>query len=107
MPEVYYRTEMIYKRSIFMHADLEFWYGLGPGNPTSAAQGIGYVQELIARLTQTPITQFNTTTNSTITNSNVTFPLNQPIFVDATHDRSEEHTSELSHSGESRMPSSA
>ena len=69
-----------------MHADLEFWYGLGPGNPTSAAQGIGYVQELIARLTQTPITQFNTTTNSTITNSNVTFPLNQPIFVDATHD---------------------
>lgn len=72
--------------SYFLPIDLSFWYGIGPGNPTSAAQGIGYVQELIARLTQTPITQFNTTTNSTITNSNVTFPLNQPIYVDATHD---------------------
>lgn len=66
--------------------DLDFWYGVGPGNPTSAAQGAGYVQELVARLTKTPITEFNTTTNSTITNSNVTFPLDQPIFVDATHD---------------------
>ncbi|KII93818.1 hypothetical protein PLICRDRAFT_36062 [Plicaturopsis crispa FD-325 SS-3] len=66
--------------------DLEFWYGFGPGNPTSAAQGIGYVQELISRLTKTRITDFNTTLNSTIVGSNVTFPLDQPIFVDATHD---------------------
>ncbi|KIK96012.1 hypothetical protein PAXRUDRAFT_139439 [Paxillus rubicundulus Ve08.2h10] len=63
-----------------------FWYSDGPGNPTAAAQGLGYVQELIARLTQTPITVWNSTTNSTLDSSNITFPLYQPIFVDATHD---------------------
>jgi len=66
--------------------DLDFWYGEGPGNPTSSAQGIGYVQELVARLTGVPISTFNSTTNSTITNNPITFPLSQPIFVDATHD---------------------
>ncbi|KAH7928511.1 phosphoglycerate mutase-like protein [Leucogyrophana mollusca] len=66
--------------------DLNFWYSVGPGNPTSAAMGLGYVQELVARLTQTPITVWNSTTNSTLDSSNVTFPLYQPIFVDATHD---------------------
>ncbi|OSC99507.1 phosphoglycerate mutase-like protein [Trametes coccinea BRFM310] len=66
--------------------DLELWYSFGPGNPASAAQGIGYVQELVARLTQTPLTEFNTNLNGTLDGSNVTFPLNQPIYVDATHD---------------------
>ncbi|KIJ68571.1 hypothetical protein HYDPIDRAFT_173254 [Hydnomerulius pinastri MD-312] len=65
---------------------IEFWYSEGPGNPTAAAQGLGYVQELVARLTQTPITVWNSTTNSTLDSSNVTFPLYQPIIVDATHD---------------------
>ncbi|VDB95974.1 unnamed protein product [Peniophora sp. CBMAI 1063] len=66
--------------------DLAFWYSDGPGGATTASQGIGYVQELIARLTQTPITTFDTTTNATLDGSNVTFPLKQPIFVDASHD---------------------
>ncbi|KZT65932.1 phosphoglycerate mutase-like protein [Daedalea quercina L-15889] len=66
--------------------DLSFWYGNGPGNPAAAAQGIGYVQELVARLTRTPLTIFNTSTNATLDGSNITFPLNQPIYVDATHD---------------------
>ena len=66
--------------------DLAFWYSDGPGGGTTAAQGIGYVQEVIARLTQTPITAFDTTTNATLDGSNITFPLNQPIFVDASHD---------------------
>lgn len=66
--------------------DLDFWYGVGPGNPTSAAQGIGYVQELVARLTKTPITAASTTLNSTIVGNPSLFPLDQPIFVDATHD---------------------
>lgn len=48
--------------------------------------GIGYVQELVSRLTQTRITDFNSAVNKTIVQSNVTFPLNQPIYVDATHD---------------------
>ncbi|KAG0700013.1 histidine phosphatase superfamily [Suillus ampliporus] len=58
----------------------------GPGNPTAAAQGLGYVQELAARLTQTPITVWNSSTNSTLDSSKITFPLDQPIYVDATHD---------------------
>ncbi|KAL5520875.1 hypothetical protein ACEPAF_2878 [Sanghuangporus sanghuang] len=66
--------------------DLSFWYANGPGNPTAAAFGIGYVQELVARLTQTPISVHNTSTNATITDSNITFPLDQPIYADATHD---------------------
>ncbi|KAL4069707.1 histidine phosphatase superfamily [Scleroderma yunnanense] len=66
--------------------DLSFWYSDGPGNPTSAALGLGYVQELVARLTQTPITVWNSSTNSTLDSNNVTFPLYQPIFVDASHD---------------------
>ena len=69
-----------------MLPDLEFWYGNGPGNPVSAALGIGYVQELVARLTQTPIDDFSTAINRTLDENNVTFPLNQPIYVDATHD---------------------
>ncbi|KAJ7239615.1 histidine phosphatase superfamily [Mycena haematopus] len=66
--------------------DLSFWYNNGPGNPAVAAQGLGWVQELVSRLTQTRITQFASTVNGTIVSSNVTFPLAQPIFVDATHD---------------------
>ncbi|KAJ7486978.1 phosphoglycerate mutase-like protein [Mycena latifolia] len=66
--------------------DLSFWYNNGPGNPAVAAQGIGWVQELVSRLTQTRITEFASSVNQTIVSSNVTFPLSQPIFVDATHD---------------------
>jgi hypothetical protein len=40
----------------FDHAlDLYFWYGSGFGSPVARVQGIGYVQELVARLTHTPI----------------------------------------------------
>ncbi|KAJ7314247.1 acid phosphatase [Mycena albidolilacea] len=66
--------------------DLFFWYNNGPGNPAVAAQGIGWVQELVSRLTQTRITEFASTVNGSIVGNNVTFPLSQPIFVDATHD---------------------
>ncbi|KAF9474096.1 phosphoglycerate mutase-like protein [Pholiota conissans] len=66
--------------------DLDFWYANGPGNPASSAQGISYVQELVSRLTQTRITQFNSAVNSSIVSDPVVFPLNQPIFVDASYD---------------------
>ncbi|KAG2056927.1 phosphoglycerate mutase-like protein [Suillus hirtellus] len=68
------------------YVDLNFWYSSGPGNPTAAAQGLGYVQELVSRLTHTPINVWNSSTNSTLNSNNITFPLNQPIYVDATHD---------------------
>lgn len=67
-------------------ADVNFWYSYGPGNPSSSAQGIGYVQELVSRLTQTRLTEFKTSVNSSVVTNNVTFPLSQPIFVDASHD---------------------
>ncbi|KAK7468777.1 hypothetical protein VKT23_003278 [Stygiomarasmius scandens] len=66
--------------------DLEFWYSFGPGNPASSAQGLGWVQELVARLEERPITVPDSTINGTLDGNNVTFPLNQPIYVDATHD---------------------
>ncbi|KAI0302585.1 phosphoglycerate mutase-like protein [Russula brevipes] len=67
-------------------SDLGFWYSNGPGNPAVAAQGIGYVSEVISRLTQTRITNFDTSVNATIVSSDIKFPLKQPIFVDASHD---------------------
>ena len=70
----------------YLSTDLVFWYTWGPGNPAVAAQGVGWAQELLSRLTQTRITSFDTSVNGSIVSSNLTFPLNQPIFVDATHD---------------------
>ncbi|KAF7292227.1 Acid phosphatase [Mycena indigotica] len=66
--------------------DLSFWYDNGPGNPAVAAQGVGWVQELVSRLSGERIAASTTTTNATIVGSNITFPLDQPIYVDATHD---------------------
>ncbi|KAJ7749808.1 phosphoglycerate mutase-like protein [Mycena maculata] len=69
--------------------DLSFWYDNGPGNPAVAAQGVGWVQELTARLTQSRASlspSLASTINQTIVQSNITFPLDQPIYVDATHD---------------------
>lgn len=51
--------------------DLQFWYVYGPGNPAVAAQGVGWLQELVSRLTQTRITTFATSVNETIVSSNV------------------------------------
>ena len=58
--------------------DLNFWYSSGPGNPVGAAQGIGYVQELLGRLTNaTPAT--GSSLNSTLDDSTTTFPVDQPM----------------------------
>ncbi|PPQ79240.1 hypothetical protein CVT25_002806 [Psilocybe cyanescens] len=67
-------------------SDLQFWYSFGPGNPASSAMGIGYVQELVSRLTKTRIDTFENTVNASIVTSEILFPLDQPIYVDATHD---------------------
>ncbi|KDQ12409.1 hypothetical protein BOTBODRAFT_176358 [Botryobasidium botryosum FD-172 SS1] len=66
--------------------DLGFWYNSAFGSPVARAQGVGYVQELIARLTQTPITIHNTTTNSTLNDNPAMFPLKNALYVDATHE---------------------
>lgn len=48
-------------------------------------QGVGYVNELLARLTGTPVRD-NTQTNRTLDASPDTFPLNRTLYVDFSHD---------------------
>lgn len=66
--------------------DIMFFYGNGPGGQTTAAQGKGWVQEFLARLTHTPIEVYDSSTNSTLDGNPETFPLNQSIYADASHD---------------------
>ncbi|KAG5636122.1 hypothetical protein H0H81_009054 [Sphagnurus paluster] len=65
--------------------DLDKYYKTGYGQPLGPAQGIGYVNELLARLTGTPVRD-NTKTNHTLTGSPVTFPLHRAIYADFSHD---------------------
>ncbi|WVQ68657.1 uncharacterized protein L199_006866 [Kwoniella botswanensis] len=65
--------------------DLYWWYSSSFGYAPARAQGVGWVQELVSRLTKTRITEFNSTLNSTFHND-VQFPLNDPIYVDFCHD---------------------
>ncbi|KAF9220158.1 phosphoglycerate mutase-like protein [Gyrodon lividus] len=65
--------------------DINFWYGVSFGSPLASAQGIGYVQELVSRLTETPIETHNSSTNATLHNP-ITFPLGHSLYVDATHE---------------------
>ncbi|KXN83923.1 3-phytase A [Leucoagaricus sp. SymC.cos] len=65
---------------------MQIRYTAGPGSPLSVASGIGYVQKLVSRLTKTPITDFNSSANKTIVTCKTLFPLNQSVYVDATHD---------------------
>ncbi|CAK9780434.1 unnamed protein product [Cutaneotrichosporon oleaginosum] len=66
--------------------DIMFYYGNGFGGQTTAAQGKGWVQEFLARLTHTPIEVYDSSTNSTLDGNPETFPLNQSIYADASHD---------------------
>ncbi|KAI7504877.1 phosphoglycerate mutase-like protein [Hortaea werneckii] len=65
--------------------DLIFYYNNGPGSPVSAAQGKGFLEEWLARLTHT-IPPANSALNETFDNSTTYFPLNQSIYADATHE---------------------
>ncbi|EWC44409.1 hypothetical protein DRE_01235 [Drechslerella stenobrocha 248] len=61
------------------------FYGYGPGNPLGPTQGIGFVNELIARLTDTPVND-TTSTNTTIDSDPETFPLGRRLYADFSHD---------------------
>ncbi|GAA5903405.1 histidine phosphatase family protein [Sporobolomyces salmoneus] len=73
---------------VFEHYyDIEFYGNNGPGSPVAAAQGLGYLQELVSRLNHTLITDFsNPAANQTLDGNTVTFPLNQSIAADAGHE---------------------
>jgi hypothetical protein len=65
--------------------DLSFYYNNGPGSPVSAAQGKGYLDEYIARLTGT-YPAATSALNQTFDESATFFPPNQSIYADATHE---------------------
>lgn len=66
--------------------EIEYYYDYAWGNPTGRAQGIGYLQELIARLRNEYITVGNSSVNSTIDDNGNTFPLGRPFYADFSHD---------------------
>lgn len=55
------------------------------GQELGPVQGVGYVNELIARLTNNPVRDA-TQTNRTLDSSPLTFPLDRTIFADFSHD---------------------
>lgn len=65
--------------------DLYFWYDSAFGSPVARVQGLGYLQELVSRLTHTPIERHNSSTNATWHKAE-TWPLNDALYVDATHE---------------------
>lgn len=63
------------------------YYGYGWGNPLGATQGVGFTNELIARLTASPVHDC-TSTNSTLDKNPETFPVGgtTALYADFTHD---------------------
>jgi hypothetical protein len=55
------------------------------GQALGPVQGVGYINELLARLTGSPV-QDNTQTNRTLNSSPTTFPLNRTLYADFSHD---------------------
>lgn len=72
-------------RSYDYFMSLDKWYGYGQGNPLGPTQGVGYVNELIARLTMKPV-EDETSTNQTLNDSDETFPLDRKLYADFSHD---------------------
>jgi hypothetical protein len=64
------------------------YYGYGPGNPLGPTQGVGYVNELVARMTGKPV-QDHTSVNHTLDDSHKTFPFGHGhhLFADFSHDK--------------------
>ncbi|KAL8950718.1 MAG: hypothetical protein Q9222_003254 [Ikaeria aurantiellina] len=61
------------------------YYGFGPGNPLGPTQGVGFANELIARMTKSAVID-HTSVNHTLDDNMVTFPLNKALYVDVSHD---------------------
>ncbi|KAG6373929.1 histidine phosphatase superfamily [Boletus reticuloceps] len=67
------------------YGDLTDYYGNGYGQKLGRVQGVGYVNELLARLTGQPV-QDETQTNHTLDDSPITFPLDRSFYADFSHD---------------------
>ena len=66
--------------------DIEYYYDYAWGQPTGRAQGIGWLQELLARLEHHYILSSNSSVNSTIDDDPENFPLYQKLYADFSHD---------------------
>ncbi|KAF1952782.1 3-phytase [Byssothecium circinans] len=67
--------------------DIRFFYNHAFGNPTARAQGVGYVEELLARLKGEYITESDSSVNSSVTQDEENFPLGMKFYADFTHDK--------------------
>ena len=63
-----------------------FYEACSFGSPRSRAQGLGYTEELIARLTGNYINVSYSTVNATLDSSEQTFPLNRSFYTDMAHE---------------------
>lgn len=64
---------------------LNKYYGYSYGNPLGPTQGVGWTNELIARLTNQPV-EDETTVNHTLDDSTTSFPLGKKLYADFSHD---------------------
>jgi len=64
---------------------LNKYYGYSFGNPLGPTQGVGFANELIARLTSKPVHDV-ASINSTLDANPATFPLNRALYADFSHD---------------------
>ncbi|KAF8998842.1 histidine phosphatase superfamily, partial [Cyathus striatus] len=67
--------------------DLDMYHGTGyeQPQPLGKTQGVGYTNELLARITLSPVSD-HTQTNTTRDSSPLTFPLNRTFYVDFLYD---------------------
>ncbi|KAK0102966.1 hypothetical protein ONS95_000844 [Cadophora gregata] len=61
------------------------FYSYSIGNPLGPTQGVGFTNELIARMTKSAVVD-RTTTNSTLDGNSTTFPLDAVLYADFSHD---------------------
>lgn len=61
------------------------YYGYSNGNPLGPTQGVGFSNELIARLTNATVND-HTSTNRTLDSNFATFPLGKRLYADFSHD---------------------
>lgn len=67
--------------------DLVFYGSYGDGSEVGKAQGLGWVNEFMSRLTQTKWNESTMTSeNSTFNNNPPTFPVDRRFYADFTHD---------------------
>lgn len=64
---------------------LNKYYGYSNGNPLGPTQGVGFTNELIARMTNRPV-EDETSTNHTLDDNPATFELRRQLYADFSHD---------------------